>query len=503
VASETPRDVKLAIGVPLLATVVLAAGYELGPRQTDAYLGPALSTPRLAALLLMAPALAIGFFGGRALSARSSQRTRVVLAAVTALSLLCSCSGGLWFCAFGFPRAMALIACGVPLAAGLFVGTGLGALHHSAALPYRELSALRVLLSPWALASAVALTLGGTVALSYLGLWRAAAALGGALATLATFLPRFFDYLGDLRPPRQRPGFFALGVAVASFAAAQAFVPARLLARYLPEVVWANEAADTVVISAQNTFELFEAQQLRATSADDYRLAELAVHPVLSRLRSRRRVLMLGPAGGFLEREALRYRNVAEIVSLSEHDRRAFSGTLWAQRTREARERYVVAEPIPWLEQHAEPFDAVVVSLPLPASPREGKYYTRYFFELLASRLSSGGALVVQGVPRDAMPETFATLRASLLGAGLSVSSYEAPLPLLGAVSFFVAAREAADTTLQPGRLPAGLRYLDDAALRRIAVRSAEAPLANGSVSTLSHQRAVALWHSEQEKLGN
>jgi spermidine synthase len=439
VASSAPsRDVELALAAPLLATTLLAAAYEVGARQTDAYLGPDLSTPRAVAVALTLAGLVAGFFAGGALSARSSRRAGVLLAAITALSLLCSCSGALWFWSFGFPRALPVIACTLPLGAGVLAGAGLGALRHAAALAYRELSSVRVLLSPVALAAALALTLGSSIALSYLGLWRAAAALGGALAGLGLLLPRLFEYLGDLQAPSRRAIVAALAVAAASFAAAQRFVPARLLSRYPPELVWVSRGADAVVISAQNTFELFEAQQLRATSADDYRLAELAVHPVLSALDARGRVLVLGPAGALLEREALRYRNVVQLVSLSEQDRATIDGILWPARPVDAGRRQVVAEPIPWLEEHAEPFDAILLSLPLPASPREGKYYTRYFFQLVASRLSARGALVLQAVPRDAMPLTFATMRASLLAAGLEVSSYEAPLPLVGAVSFFV-----------------------------------------------------------------
>jgi spermidine synthase len=500
-SSERPRDVELALAAPVLGSALLAAAYEVGARQSDAYLGPGLSTPRALAVALAALGLTAGFFGGRALSARSAQRAELLLGVVAALSVLCSCSGALWFWGFGFPRALPVLACALPLGAGLLAGAGLGALQHATALAYRELSSVRVLLSPAALAAALAVTLAASIALSYLGLWRAAAALGGALAGLGALMPRLFEYLGDVRAPRRRPIVAALAVAVTSFAAAQAFVPARLLARFPPELVWASEDAGAVIISAQNTFELFESQQLRATSADDYRLAESAVHPVLTALQPRRRVLVLGPAGGLLEREALRYRNVLELVSLSEQDRSAVARSLWPAHRTEARERQVVAEPIPWLEQHRLPFDAVLMSLPLPSSPREGKYYTRYFFELIASRLSARGALVVQTVPRDAMPRTFATLRASLLGAGFDVSSYEAPLPLLGAVSFLVGSR-GADFRLQPGDLPTGLRYLDQAALRRNTTRG-NVPIEDGLISTLSQQRAVTLWHDEQEKLGN
>jgi predicted membrane-bound spermidine synthase len=111
------------------------------------------------------------------------------------------------------------------------------------------------------------------------------------------------------------------------------------------------------------------------------------------------------------------------------------------------------------------------------------------------------GALVVQAPSREALPVTFAAVRATLSSAGLAVSSYEAPVPLLGAVSFLVGSH-APLPEVEARTLPRGLRYLDPAALRR-ATSAAEPPSVSAEVSTLEHQRAVVTWHLEQAKLGN
>jgi spermidine synthase len=214
----------------------------------------------------------------------------------------------------------------------------------------------------------------------------------------------------------------------------------------------------------------------------------------------------LGPAGGFLEREVLRYPDVTQVVSLSELDRATFLRSLWPQLTirevsGDARLRFVSAEPMPWLEQHASSFDLILVCLPGPASAAEGKYYTRYFYELLARRLTSRGVLVVQATSRETLPDTFATLRASLSSAGLTVSSYEAPIPLLGSTSFLVGSRAVLPEPVAR-TLPNGLRFLDLPALHRSFATLATAPVP-AQVSTLAHQHAVVTWHVEQAKLGN
>ena len=53
------------------------------------------------------------------------------------------------------------------------------------------------------------------------------------------------------------------------------------------------------------------------------------MHPVLSRQRPGRRVLLLGPAGGFLEHEILKHRSVKELVSISELAHDGFDQSVW------------------------------------------------------------------------------------------------------------------------------------------------------------------------------
>jgi spermidine synthase len=499
------RDRQLALWVPTFAAALFAAAYEVGARQTDAYLGPSLSIARGVALALTAAGLALGFAAGRRLLQNTATRSRLLVRLASLTCVVCSAAPALWFWGFSVPAAMPFVACLLPGMAGLTVGASAGALGKATTFAYRELEGARLLLAPLPLLLALGLALVASTALSYLGLWRAAAALSGALAGLALLVPRFVDYLADRQRPARWPCVAALAVSVVSFAAAQAFVPAQVLARYPAEVVWVDAEAELVVISAQNTFELFASSQLVLSSADDYRHAELAVHPLLSALRSRQRVLVLGPAGGTLEREVLRYRDVAEVVSLSETDARKFRGSLWPRHATIAlddpRLRFVVAEPLPWLEASPQRFDAIVLCQPAPATASEGKYYTRYFYGLLAEHLTEHGALVAQATSRSALPGTFAVIRDTLQGAGLSTTSYDAAIPLLGAVSFLIATRHRG-LELDTPALPSGLRFVDASALRRAFSPPPSEP-ARAAVSTLHELHAMEAWHHEQLRLGN
>ncbi len=502
-AANEPEQRALALGLwaPAFFAALLAAAYELGPRQTDAYLGPGLASPRWLALLLLTLSAALGSVAGARLLRAAASRSQLLLRLLAALSALCALSGAGWFWAFGAPRVVPIFAVGMPVSAGLLVGLCAGALGRAVALPYRELASIRLLLAPLPLFGALLLTLLLTSALSYAGIWRAAALLAAVLAGLSLHVSHFADYLGDLRAAPRRPAVFALCLAGASLATSQAYVPARLLSRYPGDVVWTQ--GDAVVISAQNTFELFEQGHLRLSSADDYRFAELAVHPLLASLTSPRRVLLFGPGGGLLEREVLRYPSVEEALSVSELDHGALRESLWpASRTpTDPRVRYLQAEPLPWLEREQSRFDAIIVALPAPADAATAKHYSRYFYQLLAARLTTGGGVAVQAASHD-NPGTVRAIAATMQHVGLALRGYEAPVPLLGSLAFLVGGVPATPA-LERAQLPSGLRYLDQAGLSRAL--SLGLPLSaepTTPVTTLDRLRVSEVWHREQVALG-
>jgi spermidine synthase len=497
-SSGLRRERELGSWLPGFAATLLAACYEVVFRQTDAYLGPSLAPPRALSIALGLAGLAAGGWGGARAARGATMRAPLLLKLAVALSLVLAASGPAWFLAFQRPALMPLVAIALPSLAGALAGAALGALAQSGWLSYRELGSLRLLLSPLPLFGAVLVVVAAALGLSHCGLWRAGAAYALALPLFAAASARFHDLLCDPTPPGLRPAWLAIAAATASLGSAQAYVPGLLVAGYPNEIVWSDATGEVVVVSAQNTFQLFQARQLRVTSGDDYRLAELAVHPALANQRSPSRVLVVGPAGGFLEREVLRYRSVTQVVSISECPTASFRSSLWPAARgslTDPRLSFVEAEVLPWLEQHQQTFDAIVVSQAVPTSHLEGKLFTRYFFELLAARISEGGVIAVQATSQAASPRTFATIYASIQATQLVTVAYEAPVPLLGALSFVLGRRGPISLHLRG--LPSGLQYLHEH-----AVSAAPAP-DSGPLTTLDQQRAVELWHLEQSALGD
>src|SRR5262249_21392529 len=139
--------------------------------------------------------------------------------------------------------------------------------------------------------------------------------------------------------------------------------------------------------------------------------------------------------------------------------------------------------PLPWLVAHGDArFDVVIADFPMPLGYREGKYYTHFTFERLASALSPGGVAVVPGVAGEALPGVVATLES----VGLSTAVHYTPVPSLGLESFVIAARRAL-----PGGSPDGaiLDVGGDLVVGR-----------DGRISTLSDQWIVAAFEASRER---
>lgn len=495
----------LAAYVPLFSLSVLGAVHEV-VRQTDAYLGPGLTLPRSFSLVVLLAGLAVGVWLGGRMLLRTNARAALFVRVTALLSVSCSCAGALWFWAFQSPRVLAVTGILLPACTGMLAGAALAALFLGLGFAYRELGSLGLALAPLPLLAVLSLSLLGAVGLSHAGLWRAAAGFGLLLGSLALSAGRFTAYFAEQHAPSARHGGIAIGLSLLSIGSAQAFVPAALVVQYPAEVVWTDRDAELVVTSGQNNFQLFEEQQLRLTSADAYRYAELAIHPALSALPGAQRVLLFGPAGGFLEREILRYDGVKELVSIAPLEASRFRSSAWPAAEVapgvDGRLRFVSAEPLVWLEQPGAAFDAIFVHLPAPVGYEHGKYYTRYFYELLARRLTAGGALTVQTAPRASLPRTFATIQRTLESVGWRCHAYEAPVPLQGALSFVVATR-GPSFRFDARRLPAGLRFLDAAAIERSALLGAAAASVDAPISTLDRQYVVDTWHDERALLGD
>ncbi len=115
--------------------------------------------------------------------------------------------------------------------------------------------------------------------------------------------------------------------------------------------------------------------------------------------------------------------------------------------------------------------------------------------------LTPGGAAVFHVPSSVTHPHAFDSAWASAEAAGFTLRSYEAPVPLQGALSFLVGST-ASSWEPSAADLPRGLCFLDAAALSRALALGAKAPRSHAAPDTLNELRSVELWNRDQDALG-
>jgi predicted membrane-bound spermidine synthase len=282
------------------------------------------------------------------------------------------------------------------------------------------------------------------------------------LALVAAAYVRSHEFLEGRPHPRGRAvawaSVVALAIALLGWFSAERVLPLAELDAYAGEVVHARSGASHryVVVAVPSGHELFEDSVLVASPLDGRRHAQALVEPALSAAplvpgsAGAGEALVLFGGTGAIERELLRAPRVATVTVIVADPEltRVSAGLRWLEPPGEApRLRAVVAEPLPWLRDHASRYAVIVANLPPPLEHRAGKYYTRYFFELLSEHLAPGGVVSFPAASAYSARAAFEDILATARAADLRVTAHHAALPALGLSSFLVGARSAADFT--------------------------------------------------------
>ena len=144
---------------------------------------------------------------------------------------------------------------------------------------------------------------------------------------------------------------------------------------YADEVIFAKDTRYQRIVLTEwkDDLRLFLNSHLQFSSRDEYRYHEALVHPGLASLPQARRVLVLGGGDGLAVREILKYPQIESVtlVDLDPEMTRLFSTNPMLTRLNQnsfnsPRVHITNADAFPWLDQHDDLFDFVVVDFPRP-----------------------------------------------------------------------------------------------------------------------------------------
>lgn len=229
-----------------------------------------------------------------------------------------------------------------------------------------------------------------------------------------------------------------------------------------------------VLTREHDELRLFLNGNLQFNSRDEYRYHEALVHPALAALDTPRRVLIIGGGDGLALREVLKYSSV-EHITLVDLDARMtdlFSTQALLVQLNQgalASERLTLVhqDAFLWVKSNAEksqaePFDAIIVDVPDPATFSIGKLYSLAFFNELHKLLAPNGLVVVQSTSPWVARKTFWCVNNTLEQAGFVTAPYHVYVPSFGEWGYVLAGRRA---YVPPSVFPANLRFISREAL--------------------------------------
>jgi predicted membrane-bound spermidine synthase len=207
---------------------------------------------------------------------------------------------------------------------------------------------------------------------------------------------------------------------------------------------------DHVLVLEARDVRLYLDKQLQFSSLDEQIYHEALVHPALSMVQKRDRVLIAGGGDGFAIREVLKYPDVKHIdlvdldplmIHMASHIPEVVSlnkGALNNRRVSVHQKDIQVFQ-----KEQKERYDVIIVDLPDPGDKILSQLYTVEFFSQLSTLLTEEGILVCQSHSPEYAPFVYWSIGLTLRGTGMHIRSYHTEVPSFGDWGFHLASKKA------------------------------------------------------------
>jgi predicted membrane-bound spermidine synthase len=206
---------------------------------------------------------------------------------------------------------------------------------------------------------------------------------------------------------------------------------------------------DHVRVLETSDVRLYLDKQLQFSSLDEQIYHEALVHPALSMVQKRDRVLIAGGGDGFAIREVLKYPDVkhidlVDLDPLMIHIARNIPkvASLNGRALHDKRVSVHQKDIQVFQKEQKERYDVIIVDLPDPGDEILSRLYTVEFFSKLSNLLTEDGILVCQSHSPEYAPFVYWSIGLSLKGTGMQIRSYHTEVPSFGDWGFHLASKK-------------------------------------------------------------
>ena len=291
------------------------------------------------------------------------------------------------------------------------------------------------------------------VLLPFLGLIYTPVLIGSLNLLVASLILWYF-------PDRlTRPGILNTQFAALLLVSALAFVVAKPIVlygeqhKYKDKIVYQEQTQFQKIVVTQwkDDYWLFINGSTQFSTYDEERYHEPLVHPLMSLIKERKDILLLGGGDGLAAREILKYPDVENLTlvdldpamtRLARQDK-IFLGINHGS-LNDPRVRVVNQDAYQFIKNSGDLYDAVIVDLPDPKSVSLSLLYSRGFYKMVERHLKPFGAMVTQSTSPLYSPEAFLCIKKTMEAAGFSTLPYQNSIPSMGQWGWVLGVRQKA-----------------------------------------------------------
>jgi len=211
--------------------------------------------------------------------------------------------------------------------------------------------------------------------------------------------------------------------------------------KYKDKIVYQEQTRyqKIVVTKWKNNFWLFLNGSTQFSTYDEERYHEPLIHPLMSLVKERNKILLLGGGDGLAAREILKYSDVKSLtlvdldpsmIRLAKEDKIFINinqGSL-----NDPRVHVINQDAYQFIKESTELYDAIIIDLPDPKSVSLSLLYSLGFYKLVKKHLTPFGAIVTQSTSPLYSPEAFICIKNTLEVAGFSVLPFQNSVPSMG-----------------------------------------------------------------------
>jgi spermidine synthase len=259
-----------------------------------------------------------------------------------------------------------------------------------------------------------------------------------------------------------------------------------------------------VVTNSKKELRLYLNGNLQFSTLDEYRYHEALVHPIMSRLKNKDTIVIMGGGDGLAIREILKYPEVKKIylVDLDHAVTDLFKthpalNLLNNLSLSDPRVEIKNEDAFIWAINQKKKFNAIIIDFPDPSNYSLGKLYSSSFYKHIYTILNPDGCIVIQSTSPFYAPNSFWCVNTTLKATHFKTIPYHTYIPSFGEWGYIIAYKNEFEQT---SPYPKELKFINEQLFAQMTLFPPDMADRNTAVNKLNNQALVHYFDEEWSK---